>query len=443
MKSIIINPRIDELLRQGRAEEALREPLSLPRPNGGWIKPWLNGRSKVEAPLAEDLAFSGLVLGEVLYDYIRINPEVVHAVEFSRSADVDSVLSFARFADTKADLSGASLDGLHSELQGYVAEQLAAEHLESQGHDIVFPDSANNPGWDISVDGHPFQIKCLADPSGVYEHFQRYPDIPIIVNADLANQLGDHPGVYIDPQLHHDAVQSMTISTLDHGRNMAELDIPWISVLVSGASNIVYMVRNGTDVRAMLTCTATDALGRTVVAIPGKVVGAGLGALVFGPAGAIVVGIVGAVAGSMVGRRVAAAGRELFLFEESDAVRRAARGVAEEALNAMPAKLEAWDRKAITLKSCFSSDQPNSVQIQSVMVKRIEEQIEYWKAKRRDLEAAAKGQADAPSSLTERILTLVRRAGIHPHHVQTSLTTLADRMKAYLDECRRFKVLHP
>ena len=75
----------------------------------------------------------------------------------SRSADVDSVLSFARFADTKADLSGASLDGLHSELQGYVAEQLAAEHLQAHGHDVVFPDSANNPGWDISVDGHRFR----------------------------------------------------------------------------------------------------------------------------------------------------------------------------------------------------------------------------------------------------------------------------------------------
>jgi hypothetical protein len=109
----------------------------------------------------------------------------------------------------------------------------------------------------------------------------------------------------------------------------------------------------------------------------------------------------------------------------------------------MPAKLEAWDRKAITLKSCFSSDHPNCVQIQSVMVRRIEEQIEYWKGKRRDLEAATNGQMDAPNSLTERILRLVRRAGIHPHHVQTLLNTLAIRMKAYLDECRRFKVLHP
>lgn len=142
-------------------------------------------------------------MGDVIYDYIRINPEVVHAVEFSRSADVDSVLSFARFAAAKADLTGASLGGLQNGLQGYVAEELVAEHLTAQGHDVVFPGSANNPGWDLSVDGQHFQVKCLAGSSGIYEHFHDYPDIPVIVNADLADQLGDHPGVYIDPQLHH------------------------------------------------------------------------------------------------------------------------------------------------------------------------------------------------------------------------------------------------
>lgn len=443
MKAIVTNPRIDELLRQGRGAEALCEPLKSGLADGDGIKAWIKLRSGSETPVAEDILYASLTLGDVLYDYIRINPEVVHAVEFSRSADVDSVLSFARFADTKADLSGASLDGLHSELQGYVAEQLAAEHLQAQGHDVVFPLSANNPGWDLSVDGHPFQVKCLVDPSGVYEHFQHYPNIPVIANADLANQLGDHVGVYINPQLHHDAVQNMTVASLDHGRNMGELDIPWISVLVSGASNIVYMVRNGTDVHGMLICTGTDTLGRTVGAIPGKAVGAGIGALLFGPAGAIVVGVVGAIAGSIAGRRLATAGRELFVFEESDAVRRAVRDVAEEALSAMPAKLEAWDRKAVILQSCFSTNHPNNVQIQSVMVERIEERIEYWKGKRKDLEAAAKGETDAPNSLTEGVLTLVRRAGIHPHHIQNSLAILGNRMKAYLDECRRFRVLHP
>lgn len=201
------------------------------------------------------------------------------------------------------------------------------------------------------------------------------------------------------------------------------------------------MIQNGTDIQGMLFCSGTDTLGRTVGAIPGKAMGAGVGALLFGPAGAIVVGVVGAITGSMAGRRLAAAGRELFLFEQSDAVRRAAREVAEEALSAIPAKLEAWDQKTAILRSCFASNHPNSVQIQSLMVERVEEKIEYWKGKRKDLEVAAKGETNAPNSLTERVLTLVRRAGIHPHHVQSSLATLGDKMKGYLEECKRFKIL--
>ncbi len=126
-------------------------------------------------PLAEDVAYAGLTLSDFLYDYIRIDPEVVRGVEFARAGDVDSVLSFARFADTKADLTGASLDGLHSELQGYVAEQIEAHHLIAQGHDVLFPDTANNPGWDLKVDGHPFQIKCLNDSGGVLETFAPLP----------------------------------------------------------------------------------------------------------------------------------------------------------------------------------------------------------------------------------------------------------------------------
>ena len=149
------------------------------------------------------------------------------------------MLSFARFADTKADLAGRHLEGLTSNLQGYVAEQLAAQHLIAQGHDVLFPDTPNNAGWGLLVDGHPFQVKCLTDSAGVLEHIRKYPDIPVIVNDDLASQIGHHAGVYVDPALHHDAVVMATTETLDRGRELADFEIPWISLGVSGAFNSI------------------------------------------------------------------------------------------------------------------------------------------------------------------------------------------------------------
>ena len=273
----ITNERIDSLLMQGRVEEALCEPVKQHDPSRDGVAAFVYSRAQGQSRIAEDISYAGLTLGNFLYDYIRIDPEVVRGVEFARAADVDGVLSFARFADTKADMTGASLEGFHSQLQGYVAEQVVAHHLVAQGHDVLFPEAANNPGWDLMVDGHPFQVKCLADPGGVFEHLHRYPNIPLIVNADLADQIGDHAGVYVDAELHHDAVQQATEETLDRGRELADFEIPWISLGVSGAFNFYYMIKNHTDLKAMLTLTATDTLGRTIGGMAGKSAGTATG----------------------------------------------------------------------------------------------------------------------------------------------------------------------
>ena len=163
-------------------------------------------------------------------------------------------------------------------------------------------------------------MKCLADRGGVLEHFHDYPDIPVIVNAELAGQVGDMPSVYVDSELHHDAVGQMTEDSLRHGQDIADLNVPWISLGVSGAFNFHYMLKNDTDLGSMLVCTATDTGARVVVGSIGKYAGSAAGLLVFGPAGAIVMGLAGAVGGSMVGRRAIAAGRRILVCNEEKAV---------------------------------------------------------------------------------------------------------------------------
>jgi len=390
-------------------------------------------------PLAENAAYAGLTLGDFLYDYIRIDPEVVKTVEFARAADVDSLLSFARFADTKADLTGASLDGLHSELQGYVAEQVEAHHLIAQGHDVQFPDTANNPGWDLKVDGHPFQVKSLTDSAGVLEHLHRYPDIPVIVNAELADHVGNHPNVYVDPNLHHDAVLHATEEALDRGEDLTDFEIPWISLGVSGAFNLYYMLVNGTDVKAMLTCTATDTGGRILGGTGGKYAGAGAGLLLFGPAGAIVVGALGAVMGAAAGRGAAAKGRQLFVAKEETAVREGVRRVAESAAQAMPQKIQAWRRKSEMVADSLAGPKANQSKVRAEMGGRISNQIEHWTRKRAEIEALACDRTGDPRGLFERLLTLIRRAGIHAHHIQEPMQELAERMREYCDKSKRFR----
>lgn len=434
MGKFITNDRIDWLLKQGRVEEALQEPVKQRHPTRSGVAEFVSSRATGQMSPAEDVAYAGLTLGVFLYNYIRIDPEVVKGVEFARAADVDSVLSFARFTDTKADLTGARLDGLHSELQGYVAEQIEAHHLIAQGHDVMFPDTANNPGWDLKVDGHPFQVKCLADSGGVLEHLHRYPDIPVIVNAELADQVGDHANVYVDPDLHHGAVLHATEETLDRGRGLSDFEIPWISLGVSGAFNLYYMLKNGTDVRAMLTCTATDTGGRTIGATAGKYAGTGVGLLLFGPAGAIVISVLGAIGGAAADRRAVAKSRQLFVAEEETAVRAGVHRVAKAAAEAMPEKIQAWSHKSEMIADSLAGPKANQSKVQTAMGRRISNHIDHWTRKKAEIEALACDRTDDPRGLFERVLTLIRRAGIHAHHIQEPMQELAKRMQEYSDE---------
>jgi hypothetical protein len=353
---------------------------------------------------------------------------------------VDGVLSFAHFADTKANLAGESLDGLHSQLQGYVAEQIAAQHLIAQGHDVFFPETANNPGWDIMVDGHPFQVKCLVDSGGVIEHLHRYPDIPVIVNADLAHQVGNHAGVYVDAALHHDAIRQATEDSLDRGRDMADFEIPWISLGVSGAFNLYYMVANGTDVKSMLTCTATDTIGRTIGGTAGKYAGAAGGLLLFGPAGAIVVGALGAIGGAGAGRRLVVMGRHWLVSDEDARVRFAGHRVAEAAEDTMPRKIQVWTEKSELMIDCLAGSNANQAKVQRAMSVHMSDHIDFWKQKRKELQVLTNDRSDDPQSLFERLLTLIRRAGIHAHHIQEPLKELGTKMQEYVAECKRFRL---
>ena len=60
-----------------------------------------------------------------------------------RSEDIDGILDFSYFAKQQLDIAPEALQGLISQLQGYVAEQMVPHHLEAQGHDVTVPVTSN------------------------------------------------------------------------------------------------------------------------------------------------------------------------------------------------------------------------------------------------------------------------------------------------------------
>jgi hypothetical protein len=435
--STIDNPEIDKLLARGDVAAALQQPIRQSQAQGRTLDSMMLG-PKISEAGREDLAYAGITLGDFLYDYIRIDPTVVEGIDFARSADLHNFLSFAHFAEHHEELAGRALAGSISNLQGYVAERVVAQHLEAAGHDVSFPDLSNQEGYDILVDGHPFQVKCLLDSGGVHEHLDRF-DYPVIVNSELADQVGHLDNVYVDPALHHDAIVDATKDTLHHGAELTDFEIPWISLAVSSMVPGYRLFRRETDFAGFATAVATNTAGRTVFGFAGSK-GAAMAALVlFGPAGAVVGVGVGAVLGAGVGRRVAAAARGVLTAGEEEELKQARVELIEQAIEASVPKSEAWVRKGERLAAAL--DGSGSGRLQCYVARAHQAEMCYLQARISDLERLRSGGDELEAfESSQRALVLVKRAGIHPHFVQGAIQRLLKAMDVLLKTRKRWLV---
>jgi hypothetical protein len=77
--------------------------------------------------------------------------------------------------------------------------------------------------------------------------------------------------------------------------------------------------------------------------------------------------------------------------------------------------------------------------MQDAMMRRIGDHIAYWKQKQTELETAAANGDDGIQRLCERVLTLLRRAGVHACHVQDAMGELGNRLNEYQQVSKGFR----
>ena len=427
--STIDNPEIDSLINHGEFRHALKQPVRRAAAQGHNLESIMLG-PKLSENAQEDLAYAGITLGDFLYDYIRIDPTVVEGVDFARHEDLHNFLSFAYFAEHHENLTGRAATGFIANLQGYVAERVVAQHLEAAGHDVSFPAISNQEGFDLLVDGHPFQVKCLLDAGGVHEHLEKF-DYPVIVNAELADHVGQLANVYVDPALHHDAIVDATRNTLHHGEELTDFEIPWISLVVSSFVPGYRLFRRDTDLAGFATVVATNTAGRTAFGLAGSKGAATAGLVLFGPAGAVVGGAVGAILGSGVGRRVATAARGFLTNGEAEELKRARTELIECAIEAAKPKRAAWNLKLQELNSSLSGAGAGRSELQRFVDNTHRAEMCYQQARVSDLERLrVDGDGLDPCEASRQALVLVKRAGIHPHLLQRAIERVFRAMDA-------------
>ena len=244
---------------------------------------------KGEAEFSTTLAL--LTIGDIAYSAASIDPSVIQAVDFARVEDVSDLAAFSVFADKLQALSPSGVVGAVSNVKGYVAEQLVAAELASQGHQVEFPETSNQAGWDLLVDGEKFQVKWLGDPGGLTAHFEKY-DYPVLANAELADQIPANLAdrVFFVEGYTDELVSEITNRSIEAGANIINPDVPVFAIgLVAVRELREYQVGHVTGAQAVHQVLLEGAT-RSGLAATGGYVGAGIGLLVFGPAGALVFG---------------------------------------------------------------------------------------------------------------------------------------------------------
>lgn len=241
----------------------------------------------------EALVVASMTYADVIYDAVSINPAVIVAADFSRSADIQDVFEFGAFAEHIRSMPGAALTGAESNLQGYVAEQLVAARLVEQGFQVSLPATSNNPGYDLLVDGAPFQVKCVSDPDALAEHFEKFADIPVLVNRELApiieaNSYGWSDKVFFVEGYDRETVHDVMRNALDAGMELDELDVPIFAASVSVARNLYSWWKGTLPLEDLPFEVVMEGAVKGSLAAAGGFVGSAAGLLIFGPAGAVV-----------------------------------------------------------------------------------------------------------------------------------------------------------
>ena len=372
-----------------------------------------------------NLAMASLTIGDLIYDMSRIDPLVIESVDFARKEEIIDKVSFAYFAE-KIDLEST---GDISQLKGYVAERLIAQQLQSQGYEIEFPPTSNQPGYDLLVNNQPFQVKCGESNSLVSEHFDKYPNIPVLVNEELGESFIDNEMVFSIEGIRNDAITELTKNNLEAGSDLLDYEIPLLTLAVVSGKNIFQVFQNKIDLE--------NAIGKTVeestIRMTGAFAGSNLlmiGGMVWMPAAGVVGGVVGAVLGSMtIASLVDKLKLTTLLKDESDAIDNAIKVIMTKAILIAEKNLETAEKKfGKTVKILKERGEEYILRYLEYRYKqestyRIEKITLMKKVK--DTQAIILDE-DASNILVsaQNALVLTEQAGVHPYNLQTEVSIL-------------------
>lgn len=375
------------------------------------------GGSTLREGAAEFVLGAAFTVADVAFAAASIDPRVVAGVDFARS-DVDGFWSFLSWAGQGEALPRGEL----TRITGYVAERVVARILAAQGHNVEFPDSPNNPGYDILVDGQPFQVKCTSDTSALAEHFRANPDIPIYVNKEMyekAKLSGAEwsDKIYTIPEYSKEHVENILEEARSATLDLLDPDIFPEAVGVTVARYLVGALRGRTAVEDLPLDISLRMIASGSSAFAGGLAGQLAGFALFGPAGAIVFAKAGALAGLFASPAVRRQLDRRTAPEWYDQADRASARCADAVARAAHEKAARFRKKLLRLGTCGSAEAV-------WLALRLHDEYVFFVEGA--LTAAQIAQEADPVARARRCFEVVSRWRIHAATVQAELNALAN-----------------
>ena len=248
----------------------------------------------------EAMAVAGLNTADIVFNAVSIDPLVVKAADFSRIEDLDGIFKFGAFANQIRAMSELKQEYIEKNLIGYVAEMVVSTRL--QQYDISFPETSNNPGYDLLVDGNPFQVKCYSDSDtalqALDEHFDQYPDIPVYINSEVMPAVTESNETWADSVFgvegfDYETTNEILSQSLDAGAALSNTPVPVFAITCSLARNVHRWWKGSIPLKNLPLEAIVDGTIKGSLSAAGGYTGGAIGLLMFGPAGAVIFSGVG------------------------------------------------------------------------------------------------------------------------------------------------------
>jgi len=329
------DPIGDEILRRSRVivTSTPDQTDSLPHINAisdiaGRLDEAVDERRRLAIGTAEMAAYTSF---DVASGFAAIDKNVFEGISHLRSEQINTVSDLSKVLKGYDHNMWSGLShGALIKVQGHIGESVVAQHLQSAGLKVDWPETSNNQGWDLAINGQHLDVKAVVkdvSSSTIYSHFAGHPDVPVVVAGDAlhipsdaihfnsetgtgfdafakAMEHGGNHEVYVDDALSnvdlHDHVQHATSTALG-SPNVAHHHFPFVTLVLSGCKEMSLLFHDKTDPVTALKHVSLDTAGTGIGGIAGAKVGALIGSFL-GPIGAGLGAIVGGIGGAITAR---------------------------------------------------------------------------------------------------------------------------------------------